>query len=336
MIALAEWTSWLIWSALVVLGVGLGALYAGLETGIYVLNKIRLDLRAEAGSAPARILHRHLGDSDNLLAVLLVGTNVCGYVTTFAISAMFVLAGAAQRAEWYTLAVATPLMFLFRESVPKNVFQRLAERLVYRFAWLLAVSSAVFNLIGLAPLVRGFSRLVMRLLPFDRRRRGRHQGLDAIMAEGAACGLLTHFQSLMAYRVMNIADVRLAQVMTPMPRVVSASRDVTAQEFLSLLRGHDYRRVPLLDRHGQVVGIVDIYDVLTDADRVDPADPADPAEKMVPPFVLAADMTVTDALYRMQRAHAAMAIVRDKADKHLGLVTVKDLVEEIVGELSEW
>ena len=329
MIALAPAASWLIWSALVVLGVGLGALYAGLETGIYVLNKIRLDLRAEAGSAPARILRRHLRDPGNLLAVLLVGTNVCGYVTTFAISAMFVLAGSADRAEWYTLAVATPLMFLFRESVPKNVFQRLAERLVYRLAWLLAISSAAFNLIGLAPLVRGFSRLVMRLLPLDRRG-VRHHGLESIMAEGAACGLLTHFQSLMARRVMNIADVRLAQVMTPMSNVVSASDDVTADEFLALLRDHEYRRVPLIDRDGQVVGIVDIYDVLIDEDR------ARPADKKVPPFVLAADMTVTDALYRMQRARAAMAVVRNKADQHLGLVTVKDLVEEIVGELSEW
>jgi len=46
MIALAAWTAWLVWSAVVVVGESLGALYAGLETGVYVLNKIRLELRA--------------------------------------------------------------------------------------------------------------------------------------------------------------------------------------------------------------------------------------------------------------------------------------------------
>ena len=332
MMLAAHWAAWGAWSALAVAGLATGALYAGLETGIYVLNKVRLDLRAEAGSRPAKTLRRLLANTGSLLAVLLVGTNVSGYATTFAVSAMFVLAGAGGRAEWYTLAVATPLMFILRESVPKNVFQHLAERLVYRLAWYLAGSSVLFHACGLAPLVRGFGWLMMRLALVGRTKKaGWHEhSLEAIMAESAASGVLTPFQSGMATRVMSISEVTLADVMTPMSRVFSAPRDVSGEEFLGRLRGHDYSRVPLLEAGGQVVGVVDVYDVLTDPSR-----PA-PAETMTPALVLPATMNVPDVLYRMQRARAQMTIVQDAGGRHVGLATIKDLVEEIVGELAAW
>ena len=328
------WASaiWTTWTAVLVAGTGFCGLYCGLETGIYVLNKIRLDLRAETGSRQARILRAQLANPGRLLAVLLVGTNVAGYIATFGVSAMFVLAGAGHRAEWYTLAVTTPMLFILSESVPKNVFRQAAERLVYRLAWLLVASSVLFRACGLAPLVRGFAWLMTHLARL--RRRGdpawHQRSLDAIMAEGAASGVLTHYQSDMARRVVNITEVTLARVMVPMSRAVTAPQDVSAEQFPQRLRGHDYSRLPLLDAHGHVVGVVDIYDVLTD-----PSHPS-PAEKMTPPFVLPATMNVPDALYRMQRARAAMIIVEDADGRHVGLATAKDLVEEIVGELAAW
>ncbi len=84
-----QWSLWLsvLWASVI-----LQALYAGMETGIYVMNKVRLELRAERGYGPARLLRRMLDRPDNLLAVLLIGTNLTSYAATFAVSAMFVLA----------------------------------------------------------------------------------------------------------------------------------------------------------------------------------------------------------------------------------------------------
>ena len=78
---------WLIWPAILVLFAALDAMYCGMETGIYVLNKVRLDLHAEAGRAPARYLQRLFRNYNNLLGVLLLGTNITRYITTFSISA---------------------------------------------------------------------------------------------------------------------------------------------------------------------------------------------------------------------------------------------------------
>ena len=321
------WTTWLGWSAVLAAAVAFCALYCGLETGIYVLNKIRLDLRAEAGSRRARFLRRMLARPNNLLAVLLIGTNLSSYAATFAITTMFVLAGTGGAAEWYALAVATPLLFILGDSVPKDVFQRLTETLTYRLSWFLAASDVLFKVTGLSPLVRGVVWLVT--LPIRRRQRTADERLSAIFTEGAAAGVLSHMQSIMVDRVIKIAEVRLGDVMVPIEKVAWIAPHVSRPEMLELVRRSNYSRLPVRDKLGAVVGVLDVYDVLADEDV------RRPAERMGEALKLPAGMPVTEALYRMQRGHKMMAIVQS-GDRPIGLVTIKDLVEEIVGELEEW
>ena len=333
MIAQASGPLWALWFALVAVFIFIRGLFAGMETGIYVLNKVRLDLRAESGSRSAVILRGMILRVNNLLAVLLSGTDTFSYCATFVVSLMFVELGTGERAEWYTLAVTAPLLFILGESVPKTLFQRSAEVLVYRLAYVLRAASLFFNLVGLSPLIRGFARLLMRLMPAQARRRTPplgHEGLAAVVAESTASGVLTHVQSVMADRVMRLSTVRLADVMIPMARVTIARAQAGREELLRILQGSNFSRLPVVDAQGGVVGILDAYDILL-------SEPGEsPTAKAAPPLVLRSAMPVTDALYRMQAARSAMAVVRDSAGKYVGIATVKDLVEEIVGELEAW
>ena len=330
---IADWT---LWAALACAGLVCSALYAGIETGVYVLNKMRLDLRAEAGSLAARVLRRMLRKFDSLLAVLLIGNNLVNYLTTFAISVLFVMGVGPRRAEWYAMAAATGLLFVFGESVPKNLFQRSPERLVYGLVWFLKASRAAFRWCGLLGLVRLAGRAVSKAKsshhPFA------HEGLAAILAEGLSSGALTHAQSIMADRVMHLTDVTVDAVMKPMKLVLKAPRNVTRERLLELVKEANYTRLPMLETDGAgrpaeppaVAGILDIYDVLM------APEPVEPASVMAPPLVVPGHWTVTDALYHMQTSHAPMAIVADARGRHVGMVTVKDLVEQIVGELGAW
>jgi len=329
--SLLQFAPWLVWSLLLAAGVIMTAFYCGMETGIYVLNKIRLDLAAESGRRSARVLRAILDKPGNMLAVLLVGTNLGSYLATFAVTAMFVQAGAKREAEWYALAIVTPVLFIFAESIPKNVFQRLAERLVYRWAWLLGVSSIVLNACGAAPLVRGFAALMLRVFGADQDGRPLGQkGLSALVAEGHASGVLTHFQSMMVDRVIHIGEVTLRDVAVPLGRVIKAPHEAGVEEIVTLIKDHHYTRIPLVNESGQVVAILDTYKVIAAPRRIDLSEAA------VEPLILSGDLAVTDALYRMQRARAAMAVVADRDARHIGIVTIKDLVEEIVGELQAW
>ena len=332
---LAESSSCLAWLALwlvLILAIAMSALFAAMETGIYVANKIRLELQAEGGVAGAKRLRNLLRRPNNLLVVLLVGVNLADYAGAFAVTTMFVLSGSGQP-EWYALAVVTPVMFILGESLPKNISQRLGERMMYPLAGALQWAVVALNAVGLALVTRGFAQLTLRLAGAKPKRSPLgYEGFAAIVAEGQASGVLTHFQSIMADRVMHIQDVRLQSVMIPIARVVTAPRNISRPELLELLRHHEFSRLPMMD-DGQVAGVLDVYDVFDSPD--DPA-AGGPAGKMTEPLVLDGQMIVTDALYRMQQSRRMMAIVRDVAGKHIGVATIKDIVEEIVGELEAW
>jgi len=323
----------LVWITIFVTGCVLFFLNAGLETGFYVLNKIRLEVRAHGGYGPAKRLYRLIQHRTNLLAVLLIGTNLGNYLATLALTALFVRAGYAHRAEWYTLGILVPGLFVFCESVPKNLFQRTAETLVYRLGWFVSLSSRVFNVLGLAPLVQGVALMLIKLTKMPEQDTAgtlAREGLWAMLAEGQASGAVTHAQTVMADRIMHISEVSLSDVMIPMKRTHKASLDASDQEIISQLKMHNYSRIPLVDKSNQIAGIVDITDILESLPQ------PSPIRKIIAPLILNDQSSVTDALYRMQRSRRNMAVVADQTGRHVGIVTIKDLVEEIVGELEAW
>ncbi len=322
-------SGWIAWPIVLAAATALAALFSGMETGIYVVNKVRLDLRAEAGGRDAQRLRRLLKKPNNLLSVLLIGTNVASYAVAFALTAMFDMGGMGGAAEWYALVAGTLLLFVLGDTVPKTIFHRLAETLTYRMGLTITAADWAFKVTGLSYFMRAASWLVM--LPV-RRRQGVvavESRLGDVFAEGQASGVLTHMQAVMVDRVMHIADVTLADVMVPIRKAICIRRDTAHDVLMRVLRKHNYSRVPVLDDAGDVVGILDVYDVLID-DRV-----AIPAERMTAPMKLPADMTVTEALFAMRRERYMMAVVQ-KDGKAAGIATIKDLVEEIVGELEEW
>jgi len=325
--------TWAFWLLLCIANVGMVGFFTGLEIGVYRLNTVRMELLAETGDAAA-VTMRTLSRSPNrLLAVLLIGTNIHHYVATFAVSTMFVMAGCLDHVEWYTLAATTPLLFVLGDSVPKNVQQRLGDARVYRRAWVLRWADRIFLLTGLTLLVRFFSEGLLWLL-----HRGRedasphlgHEGLKAIVAEGQAVGALSSDQADMAGRVMMLSDVHLREAMQPLASAETIQPGMSRTELLEFIREKGHTRLPICDPAGQVLHILNVYDVLADESGQSPDSLA------LPPVVLQADLQVSDALLAMQRVRRSLAVVANPAGRHVGIVTIKDLVEEIVGELEEW
>ena len=154
MTLLAMTSSTLVWVIVLCLSAMMDILFCGMETGVYGVNRIRLELHADRQRPAAAALQRLISRFDHLLVVLLIGSNLCRYLVTFSVSALFLAAGYGDKTQWLTLAVLTPTMFVVNDSIPKNVFQRSSESIIYRLVWLLRASSVLFTVCLLAPLVR--------------------------------------------------------------------------------------------------------------------------------------------------------------------------------------
>ncbi len=325
--------------AMAALGIAISFLASGIETGAYRLNRIRLRLRADAGDRRARTLLRLLGDLPGFIITILIVNNVGNYMVTAAVTSLvaaWMTAGDLEL-QLTATAIVTPVLYVFCEVLPKNVFAFAPGEPMCRLAHSIRGVYMALKLVGLVPALKGVSALVLRIAhggngggpnPFHPRQR-----LRAFLREGAAEGVITGYQNELVEKVLGLRERRVRQVMIPLRDVTAVPAGIDRDRFIDRLRQHSYSRLPVWESHkDRIVGIVHIRDVLG-------------AEygTVVPRAVMATDVvrlkpgaSVSQALYRLQGRRAPMAVVEDDKGRALGIVTVKDLVEEIVGELPVW
>jgi len=322
---------------LAVAGLLVAALANGVETGLYRLNRIRLRLRAASGDRRAKVLLALLSDLRGLIIVCLVTYNGGAYLATVMVTMCVSAAGwveGAARVEVLTTAILTPIFFVFADVVPKSIVAYAADSWTQRMAGALRWAYRLLYGIGLVPALKGLSALVLWIArqpeganPFHPRQR-----LRAFLREGAAEGAISGYQDELAEKVLTLREKTVGQVMIPLAHAASVPVDIGRDPFIEELRRHSYSRLPVWEgRKENVVGIVRINDVLAGAGAFD-------LRAVMSRDVLAvpSDMPVGQAMFRMRKVRAPMAVVQDASGRTVGMMTIKDLVEEIVGELAAW
>lgn len=330
-------TELLIWWGLMFVGIVGSALFSGLETGIYSLNRVRLHLQADRGKSSARLLQELVQRPNKLLATLLIGTNIANNIAT---SATGVLLESTGMKLWQLIVanvlIVTPLLFVFAETLPKDLFAFNADRLVYPFARLIRWMSRLFTWLGVIPLITVVSRLAMRAMNVQGNPAVFHprRQVQALVKEGLGHGLLTDNQSAIIERVLNLSKRRLRHEMIPWKKVSKIQLTDAPQSLWQLAAETSLSRFPVLDGQGHVVGVIDLYHVLLEH-QCDDCPPI--AEIMEPPTLMDADTSLRDGLVHMREGeqHDALAIVMEN-QQPVGVVTIKDLVEPITGELYSW
>ncbi len=320
----------------VIAALAASSFFSGAETGVYCLNRVRLSVRADRGSPQARRLMDLMRRPQELVITTLLGTNVAEYVSTACVTTLILRLGDADHlAEVYATAILTPLILVFGAVLPKDWFRREADRLMLPASlplmWALRLAKAT-------GLVWGLNRLSEMLIAWiDPDHADRPEPLlprlqmRRLLAEGAAAGGLSPFQRDTLERVMNISRTRLADVMVPRRRAAIVRADIGRADLLRIVRMAHFSRLPVHEGDSRrIVGILNVYHVLMD-ERERPV-----RAYIQPALFLRGDETVSAALVKMQQAHEVMAIVTDGSGACVGLVTIKDLVEEIVGELEAW
>jgi len=326
---------------LVILTVLVAGLFSGSETGLYRLSRLRLRLGVEKGKWSAILLADAMRDSSGLLLSLLVGTNVAHYIATSLITGVFLDVVASERAaELYTMIVAAPLLFVFSDLIPKNVFLHRADTLTFFAAPLLYVSHKLFTWCGAVPLLKLMASFFARLIgsPISSKAviaSSRGHQVRAILRETQEEGLLSDIQTQMIDRIANIPGVRLSMVMVPLDRIHAVDIRTDRATLLNELARQAWTRLPVWQNTpSEIVAFINVYDVLASGEEFTSLE-----KFLLPIRSLDADTSITEAINTMRREQLKIVLVtrrRGRRDMPVGIVTMKDLVEELLGELAEW
>ncbi|MGI6494922.1 MAG: CNNM domain-containing protein [Kiritimatiellia bacterium] len=313
----------------ILLGHVLCAFFAGMETGVTSMNRLRLLHRARNGSRPASVLEGFRRDMDRLLVTSLVWSNVINV----AISTLAASFAARRWGGWGQTAAAVVIsitVLVFGEYLPKAWFYSRPLERCLPFAYPLRVAEILVKPVGSV-----ITRLMQWILPIpphhDRRPTFSRENLAHLARESEDKGQISALERLMIDRVLALQYQTAADRMTPLDRVAKVFHDTPLRECGRIARASGHLKLPVFDATGKTcVGILRLRSMLTRA-ATDTKSTA--SEHMVPPFFVEAGMCADDVLPELRRNHRHMAIVRDAGGNAVGIITVEDCLAGLVGNL---
>ncbi len=306
------------------------AFYAGIETGVISIHRMRLRHFVRKGSTNARVLESFVVNFDRLLGTTLVGTNIC-LVVLSVVSASMATRLHLPGGEGASSAIITVLVVVFAEYLPKAWFHSRPLERCERFAGILLVSEWIlmpisFTVLSITKLVvRGDKNAFTKPAPFVTR-----EDLKVLAREGEKDGVLSAKERYMIHRVIELSGKKAEDVMVPSDEMVVAFADMHIPDFFTLARDCGLTRLPVLDREsGDFIGIINVFYVLSEGKDQTGKTVADFAR---PPQFIPAQMPVDDILPRMRHGRQPMCLVC-KDENVIGLVTTEDILRAIVGKL---
>lgn len=322
----------LAFALLALVGILFSAVFSGTETGLYTINRVRLTVRASRGEFSAVRLRDFLNKPNRMLSTLLLGNNMANYAGSLGIAAILDHMGVS---PWQAVAInagiLVPLLFVFGETLPKDLFRTYTDVWSYRFAGFLTWTGRILTWIGLVPLVQVFGDVMGRLLGSDiLAAAGARQRISHLIAEGVGAGVLSESQTTLADRALALREFRVGDEMVPWKRVIWVPADAGHKQRVDSFRRRAVTRAPVVDAHGNVIGSLNLIDAVLEADAV-------MADLLQPVAIVHPATRVREALQQMQAQRCAMAVVvAPRSHRPIGIVTFKDLVEPLTGELSAW
>jgi CBS domain containing-hemolysin-like protein len=306
----------------------LEAFFSGSEMGVVSADKMRLRHEAAKGSRGARLALKMLEKPEWLLATTLVGTNICVVGnTTVATGTVIRLLG--EHYAWLAVVLLAPLIWVFGEVVPKSVFQQQANVIAPVVAYPLRVASWLF-----APILALFtllSRALSRIVgaksenPFPLR-----EEIMALVETAHPGGDIHPTEQSMIRRVFRFGDTEARDIMVPLIDVVGIDQNATCGDVLRLAAEKAHKRLPVYhERVDRIIGVVNALDLLLE----DPELPLAPRAMAVP--YVPGSKPIHQLLLDFRSTGGNLAVVVDEYGGAEGIVTLEDLIEEVVGDIED-
>ena len=311
----------------------LGGWFAGVETSLASVSKIRMLSYADDGNKRAVRVLKILDDFDRALTTLLVGNNVM-HLTCASLTTLFAQKMWGSYAVTAATLVTTLAVFFFSEMIPKSFAKTCSEKFALYSAGPLLLLMKL-----LTPLTWPFTRLIALLekpLGVDDEEKEptvTEDELKEIIESIDEEDEIDEDTGDLVKNAMAFSETQVTDVLTPWDQVVFLSTRMSRDEILRIHDEHRYSRYPVLSASGKLIGILQIRKYLRacaeSARRVAVGPLTDRVQSVD------VSMPIDDLLRKLSSSRVHLAVVRDAEKNPLGIVTVEDILEELVGEIYD-
>ena len=306
--------------------------FSGSEIAMVSANRTLLRQRADDGDRGARMVEAFLAHPQKFLATTLIGTNLATVI--FAVAVALALVGQVGEGiggQFMAIALVTPMTMVFGEVVPKTLFQQHADKLVTKIIYPLRVASIVLR--PLVWLMGAFAGAMTRVTGTDGERAFVTRDELALLIEAEAGGEITDKEREMIANVFDLSEATAEEVMVPLSEVTALPQETTVGEAALEVADKQHSRMPVYrSRVDDIVGVLHVFDLLQAGPQAKSQTITDLAK---PTVYVPENRPASELLVELQRTGNQMAIVVDEYGGAVGIVTVEDILEEIVGEIDD-
>jgi len=311
--------------------IGLSGFFSMSETALMSLNKIKLRHMVEEGVAGAKSVEKLIEDPNKLLGAILIGNNV---VNIGASSLATVLATNIFGNSGVGIAtgVITILVLIFGEITPKSIAKQKSETVA-----LMVVKPIQFIVFIFKPFVYVFtiiSSLFIRLLGGDPNKAESFITEEELKTMvDVSEGVLENVEKEMIFNVFDFVDLQVKDVMVQRVDIVAVDEEATYDEVMDIIKSEQFSRIPVYSETiDNVIGVINVKDfAMVENIRED----FNVTKYVREPFYTFEFKKIVELFKEMKKARNHIAVVLDEYGGTVGLVTIEDLVEEIVGEIED-
>ena len=315
--------------AIIIVLIVLSAFFSSSETALTVLSPMRVRSLVEAGARHAEILERVVSRKDKMLSTVLV----CNNVVNLAASALMTVA--VQELFGNSIVsvgtgVLTILILIFGEVAPKTKATIRAEKLALRYCGIINALMTV-----LTPIVAAINFLATGVLRISGVKKGEEaekiteEELKTIVEVSHEEGIIENEEKEIINNIFEFSDTVVHEIMVPRINIVSIDIDSKYTDVMRIFKENLYTRLPVFDG-AQIVGIINVKDLMF----------MSPSQFTVTGVMRDAAYTfeqkkVAELFMEMKKNHCAMEVVLDEYGDTAGIVTLEDIIEEIVGDIRD-
>lgn len=325
---------WLQLAALVLL-LGLSGFFSMSETAFIRTNSVKIKGLADDGDKRAKRLLGMLRRPEEILSAILVGNNLVNIAAASLATVIAVELWGATGALIATF-VLTAVILVFAEITPKTLAVHNSEGLAVHISRPLSLTDRVFRPVAwlMTRIAAGLLRLVGVKVQPGEQFFVTQEEIEMMVKVGAEEGEVEAFEKKVIEEVFDFTETAVHRVVTPWTRVKFLPKDSTLKEALEMVSESGHSRIPIVDGDFEhVMGFVHAKDLLKHSDD-DLAELPVMTELRAVLFT-SANTPADKVLARMQRERKLMAIVQNQEGHNLGIATVEDLLEELVGEIHD-
>jgi len=328
----------LVYFALLFFFLVLSAFFSGAETAFTALSRLRLKYLADTGDKKAQYVKRLVSNPDKLLGVILLGNTVANIATASLVTYVATTYSPQDLAETVSLIasiILTLIVLIFCELTPKIIAAAHSEHLTRKLVWPIRISIALlYPLARLAGwiangLVR-ITRLSSKASPFIHALS--EDEIRAIIAGSTESGMAEEKRTML-HNVFEMGTTEVREVMIPRTEITAVEIQDPIPKILSIIHKSNFSRIPVYrESFDNILGILHVKDLIKHLQC-----PGDISLRiLLRPVQFIPDTALLEAVLRqLQSMHLHMAVVVDEFGGVEGIVTLEDLLEEIVGEIRD-